>query len=49
MDKAEYFQRTFSTDDYGISLKKVLVTDSDIDYKVIFDDKSKVIFIAIVS
>lgn len=40
--EAEYFQRTFSTDDYGISLKKVLVTDSDIDYKVIFDDKSKV-------
>ena len=40
--EAEYFQRTFATDDYGITLKKVLVTDSDIDYKIIFDNKSKV-------
>lgn len=41
--EVEFFQRTFATEDYDLSLKKVMVSDSEIDYKVIFGDDTKVV------
>lgn len=37
-----YFQRMFSTDGYGVSLEKIMVSDSDINYRVKFADSSSV-------
>ena len=40
--EVEYLQRTFATEDYDLSLKKVMVSDSEIDYRVIFGEGTKV-------
>ena len=40
--EVEYLQRTFATEDYDLSLKKVMVSDSEIDYRVVFGDDTKV-------
>lgn len=39
-EDTEYFQRVITTESYGITLKKVMVTESEINYDVIFSDEA---------
>lgn len=41
-NEIEYIQRLFTTNDFGISLKKTMIADTEINYNVVFSDDSKV-------
>ena len=38
----QYFQKTFKTDDLGITLEKVYATDTSLSYRIIFDENTDV-------
>ncbi len=41
-NEIEYFQRMFTTNNFGISLKKVMISEDELNYDVVFTEESEV-------